>query len=155
MIRSINACGGWPADARSRSLSRSSPFLFRGGLRLGHAVGEEHQRVARRQPHRQLPGEEAQALRLEQRRGGRRRALDHVGHRHRRHVPLELAGLDLGEVEHVVDQLGEAFALADDHLQVVAHLPHGLRHLAVADGHEREDAFIEPLLDEIWRRSVW
>ena len=62
-------------------------------------------------------------------RGGR--ALDDVGDGHRLHVPFELAGLDLREVQHVVDQLGEPFAFADDDLEVVFDLLDGLRDLAI------------------------
>jgi hypothetical protein len=46
-------------------------------------------------------------------------------------VPFELAGLDLREVQHVVDQLGEPLALADDDLEVVLDLLDGLSDLAV------------------------
>ena len=42
------------------------------------------------------------------------------------HVPGELAGLDLGEVEHIVDELGEALAFADDDAEVFDDLGFGL-----------------------------
>ena len=67
----------------------------------------------------------------------------------RLHVPFELAGLDLRQVEHVVDQLGEPLAFADDDLQVVVHLLHRLRDLAVVGRHQREDPILEPLLDDL------
>ena len=70
---------------------------------------------------------EVQALRLEERRGGGRGAIDDLAHVDGLHVPLELARLDLRQVEHVVDQLGEPLALAHHHLQVVFDLLDGLR----------------------------
>ena len=101
---------------------------------------------------RQVRGDlllQAQALLLEQRRGGGRGAVDDLGHRHALHVPFELAGLDLGEVEHVVDQLGEPLALADDDLQVVLDLLDGRDDLLVVLRHQREDAVFEALLDDL------
>ena len=71
--------------------------------------------------------------------------IDDVADGHRLHVPFELAGLDLGEVEDVVDQLGETFAFADDDLEVVVHLLDGLDDLAIVLRHEREDAVFEAL----------
>ena len=66
------------------------------------------------------------------------------------HVPFELAGLDLREVEHVVDQLGEPLAFADDDLEVVLHLLRSSARPCVSSvGHEREDAVVEPLLDDL------
>ena len=92
---------------------------------------------------------ELQAFLFQQRRGGRRCAVDDVADRHRLHVPFELAGLDLGEVQDVVDELGEALALADDDLEVVVDLAHRLLHLGVTARYQREDAIFEALLDDL------
>ena len=92
---------------------------------------------------------EVEALRLEERRGGGGGAIDDLAHVDGFHVPLELARLDLREVEHVVDELGQPLALAHHHLQVVFDLLDGLGDLPVVLRHEREDAVLEALLDDL------
>jgi hypothetical protein len=60
-----------------------------------------------------------------------------------------VSDLDLREVQHVVDQLREALALAHDDREVVADLLDGLLDLAVVGHHAREDPLLEPLPDDL------
>ena len=48
---------------------------------------------------------QAQAFLLEERRRGGRRPIDDLADGDALHVPFELARFDLGEIQHVIDQL--------------------------------------------------
>ena len=65
------------------------------------------------------------------------------------HVPGELAGLDLGEIEHVVNELGEPLAFADDDAEILHDLLLGLLHLAVVFRNEREEALLETAANDL------
>ena len=86
---------------------------------------------------------EIQLLGFEQRGGGRYRAVDHIRIETAAHVPGEFAGLDFGQIEHVVNQLGEALAFTDDDAKVLDHLLLGLLHLAIVAGDQREEPLFE------------
>ena len=62
--------------------------------------------------------DELELLGFEQRSSGGDGALDDFLDGDVGHVPGEFAGFDLGQVENVVDELGEAFAFADDDVEI-------------------------------------
>jgi hypothetical protein len=92
---------------------------------------------------------QVQLLGFEQRSSSRNGALNHIGDRNARHVPGEFAGFDLGQIEHVVDQLGEPFAFADHDIEIVDDLALGLLHLAVFLGNEREEPLFKPAANDL------
>ncbi len=65
------------------------------------------------------------------------------------HVPGEFAGFDLGQVEHVVDELGEPFAFTDDDFEIFDDLLLGLLDLAIVFGDEREEALFEAAANDL------
>jgi hypothetical protein len=65
------------------------------------------------------------------------------------HVPGELAGLNLGQIENVVDELGEALAFADDDAEILDHLVLGLLHLAVVVRDHGEESFFETAANDL------
>ena len=93
--------------------------------------------------------DEIQLLRFEQRSRGRNGPLDHIGDRDAAHIPGEFAGLDLGQVENVVDQLGEPFSFADNHSQIFDDLLLGLLHLAVVLWNEGEQTLFEAAANDL------
>ena len=92
--------------------------------------------------------DELEFLCLEERCSGGNGALDDVLDGDLRQIPCELAGFDLGEVEDVVDELGEALAFADDDAKVFQDLGFGLRDLAVVFRDEREETVFETAADD-------
>ena len=86
----------------------------------------------------------AHAADLEQGRRGSGGAADDVLDAQRSHPPLEPAGLDLGQVEQVVDQPGEPLALLHDDAQVVADLPHRAVDPWLGPVDHREHDLVEP-----------
>ena len=72
---------------------------------------------------------ELQLLRFEEGCRGSDCAIDDVLDGDAGHVPRELAGFDLCEVENVIDELGESFAFADDDVEVLDDLLFGLLQL--------------------------
>ena len=76
------------------------------------------------------------------------RAVDDLADVDRLAAPLHPAGLDLGQVEGVVDQRGQPLALLDDDPEVLRHLAHRPVALRVAGGDGREDDLVEPPADE-------
>ncbi len=75
--------------------------------------------------------------------------VDDVADLHRAHVPLELAGLDLREIQHVVDELREPFPFAHDDREVLLDLADRLADARVVRGDLGEEAVLEPLLDDL------
>jgi hypothetical protein len=55
---------------------------------------------------------------------GRQRVLDHRLRREFCHLPIGLARLHLGKIEHIVDQSSESLALLNDDLQEFVTLPY-------------------------------
>ena len=92
---------------------------------------------------------QVQLLGFEQRSGGGSCALDDVGHGDACHVPGEFAGFNLGEVENIVDELGQAFAFADDDVEVLDDLLLGLLHFPVLFGNQREQALFEAAANDL------
>ena len=60
-------------------------------------------------------------------------------------APLHPAGLDLGQVEGVVDERGQPLTLLDDDGQVLGDLAHRPLDLGIARRHGREDDLRQPL----------
>ena len=92
---------------------------------------------------------ERQVLLLEQRLDGGAHLADEGVHVDLLVAPLDPAGLHLGEVEQVVDEGGEAFALGDDDVEVPADLGHGPAGRVVGGGDGGVDPFVEALRDDL------
>ncbi len=76
-------------------------------------------------------------------------ALDHILDGDTGHVPGELAGFDLCQIEHVVDELGEALAFTDDDIEVLDDLALGLLHFAVVLRNHREQALFKAAANDL------
>ena len=79
-----------------------------------------------------------QLLLLKQGRSGRNGPADDVLQKDGPHVPFHTPRFDLGQVEHVVDQAGQALPFGDYHIEVLAYLYHGALDFLVVYGHGRE-----------------
>ena len=93
--------------------------------------------------------DEFQLFRIEERRCGCRSTFNDIGDRHTAHVPGKLAGFDLGEIEHVIDELGKPLTFADHDSEVFDHLRLGLNDLAVVFRNKGEEAFFKTAANDL------